>query len=280
MLNSQADVKNSDVRISMKSATYASAAKDIVNGLFSFSTIWQVLGWLDIKQRYRRSVIGPFWLTLSTLIMVGALGLVYSTIFNQPILEYLPYVAAGLIVWAFISTMLTESCSAYTAAEGMIKQVKMPLSVHVIRMVWRNVIIFIHNAVILLACIFLGEGFSFSLLSIPLAVLIIALNGVWIGLILGALCTRFRDISQIVINFTQLVFFVTPIFWKAEAVAGREWIVHLNPIYHYIEIIRTPILKAEVPFDSWIVVIAMTALFGVLALFVHKISRHRIAYWV
>lgn len=256
-------------------------AEDVFSGLFRFATIWLVLGWLDIKQRYRRSVLGPFWLTISTSIMVAALGLVYSGLFKQALESYLPYLAVGLIVWTLLSSLLNESCAVFTAAESMIKQVRLPLTVHVMRMVWRNLIIFFHNAVVLIVVVmFFSKGLSLSLLSIPFALLIIAINGLWIGLILGTFCSRFRDISPIVMNFTQLLFFITPIFWHREALVEREWLVQFNPIHHFIEIVRTPILNSTLAVESWSIVGLITIFLGFSAFVVLNKYRHRVAYWV
>src|SRR2546422_820704 len=97
----------------------------------------------------RRSVIGPFWLTISTAVMVSAMGFLYARIFGQDVSTYLPYLAVGLVIWGTISTMANESCTVFTTVEQIIKQVRLPLTTHVCRMVWRNAIIFGHNALIL-----------------------------------------------------------------------------------------------------------------------------------
>src|SRR5262245_10142871 len=92
--------------------------------------LWLLLGWQDIKQRYRRSLLGPFWLTISTAVMVLALGLLYATIFRTPIHEYLPYLATGLVIWMFISGTVSEGCQAFIASDGIIKQVRTPFLSH------------------------------------------------------------------------------------------------------------------------------------------------------
>lgn len=273
----------SKLRATFKSrrSPFLSAVHDIKKGFFTYTAVWVVLGWLDIKQRYRRSVLGPFWLTISTSVMVAALGLVYSGLFNQPLKDYLPYLAVGMIVWTLLSTLLNEACAVFIMAEGMIKQVRMPLTVHVLRMVWRNIIIFFHNAVVLIfVLLFFSRGASAALFLIPFALIIIALNGLWLGLILGVFCSRFRDIAPIIANFTQLVFFITPIFWRPEALVNRAWLANLNPFYHFIEIVRSPLLQGNLPIESWEVVISITILLGVLAVFVLTKYRHRVAYWV
>lgn len=254
---------------------------EIFSGIFYLYNIWVTLGWLDIKQRYRRSTIGPFWLTISTLIMVAALGLVYSVLFKQSLNDYLPYLAVGLIVWTFVSTLILESCEVFTSAETMIKQVRLPFTVHVMRMVWRNVIIFLHNSVVLFAVLlFFVNSWNFSLVTIPFAVLIIVINGLSTGIILGVVCTRFRDVSPIVTNVIQLTFFITPIFWKPESLVSRAWLIKYNPIHHFIDLIRMPILYGEVPLLSWSVTFMITVTLMISAMFVLKYFKHRIAYWV
>src|SRR5436309_2115402 len=133
---------------SLRSSQLGLAITDLQAGLRRFE-LWGILGWHDIRQRYRRSVIGPFWLTISTAVMVGAMGFLYARIFKQDVSTYLPYLAVGLVVWGTISTMVNESCTVFTAAEQIIKQIRVPLTTHVCRLAWRNAIIFAHNAIIL-----------------------------------------------------------------------------------------------------------------------------------
>lgn len=256
------------------------AWRDLIGGFYAFS-IWGVLGWQDIKQRYRRSVLGPFWLTISTAIMVAALGFLYAGIFNQNVADYIPFVGVGLIVWSLISSIFNESPTVFVAAEGMIKQIRLPLTVHVCRMVWRNIIIFAHNCIILLVIFFyFGKGWHVDLLTLPLALLVIAVNGVSVGIVLGIFCTRYRDIAQIVANIVQLTFFITPIMWDPKVLADRKWIADFNPIFHFIELMRAPILGNAFPSTSWMAVIFITLAMIILALLSLMRFRHRIAYWL
>jgi len=260
--------------------SFGLALSDIKNGIKSVP-IWSVLGWQDIKQRYRRSVLGPFWLTISTAIMVAALGVLYANLLGQEVESFIPHVGAGLIVWTFLSTLILESAFVFTTSEGMIKQIRMPLTVHVCRMVWRNVMIFAHNAVILLCLLYvIPEIHIIDLLTIPLAVFLIALNGLWIGIVVGVTCTRFRDVSQILINLVQVLFFVTPIFWKPELLVDRGWIAEYNPAYHFIELVRSPLVGGGIPEHSWGIVGLITLGGFVVAIGVLAKYRSRVAYWL
>lgn len=258
------------------------ALRDIVSGLAA-AEVWSLLAWQDIKQRYRRSVLGPFWLTISTGVLVGMLSFLYGALFRLPIEVYAPFVGVGIVVWTFIASLLNESCTAFISVDAVVKQVRAPLTLHVCRMVWRNGLIFMHNALILVPIyLIFGKGWHWNLLLLVPAVLAIALNGVWSGVVLGVLCTRFRDIPPIVANLVQVAFFVTPIMWLPELLEARglRWIVDLNPVHHFIEIVRAPILGAPVPLASWAVVVVTTLAGASLSLAALQRYRHRVPYWL
>lgn len=260
------------------------AWKDFWGGLALYS-IWSMLAWQDIRQRYRRSVIGPFWLTISSAIMIGSLGILYSALFHQVIKSYLPFLAIGIIIWGFISTVLNEACNVFISVEGMMKQLRLPLTVHVCRMVWRNLIIFFHSFVVLLVVIIWADiSINFEFFILPLVLILYCLNALFVGLILGIVCTRFRDVGPLVANFVQLLFFVTPIMWGPEILTARNadmtWVAYFNPAYHYIEIFRTPLLGKPFPQASWLIV-AMTTFVGWgITIWMLKKYRHRVAYWL
>lgn len=262
------------------STPLALAVRDVISGLRLFP-VWGMLGWHDIRQRYRRSVIGPFWLTISTAIMVMALSFLYSGLFRADMAEYVAYIAVGMIVWTFVSTVSNDACQVFISADGMIKQIRLPFTVHVCRMVWRNLIILAHNAIIIVVIyLAVGAGWHWTLLTLPVAIAVYCINALAIGLVVGVFCTRFRDIVQIIANGIQLLFWVTPIMWKPELLAGRAWIANFNPVYHYIELVRAPLVSTALPTQSWLVVVACTALTCSAAVITLTRFRHRIAYWL
>jgi len=243
--------------------------------------VWPMLGWLEVKQRYRRSMIGPFWLTLSTAVMVGAMGPLYGRLFGQPLAGYLAYLAVSLVLWMFVSALINEACTAFINAEGYIKQIRLPLTVHVLRVVWKNLIILAHNAVIVVVVLFFfGAGLDWHLFLVPLGVLLVAINGVWLGILLGLVCARFRDIPQIVASLMQVAMFLTPVFWSADMLGRNRWAAELNPLFHFLEIVRRPLLGQSPETLSWGVALGVTvAGFGVTLAFFQRF-RARIAYWV
>jgi ABC-type polysaccharide/polyol phosphate export permease len=259
---------------------FSRALKDVVGGVVH-SHLWLVLGWLEIKQRYRRSKIGPFWITLSLGIMVAASGFIYSRLLGSELRDYLPSLAVGLIVWQLMSGLINEGCGAFLAAEGIIKQIPAPLSVHILRVVWKNLIILAHNMIIYIVAMlfyFRNPGFAFFLA--PFGVALVALNGLACGMILGVLSARFRDIPPIIANAVQLAFFITPVLWKPENLKTRLLIVEANPLYYLLEVVRKPLLGEAPSLSFWAIAIGITAVNLTLGFSLFARFRGRIAYWV
>lgn len=253
---------------------------DIGVGLVAWH-VWVALGWHDIRQRYRRSVLGPFWFTLSTLIMVGVLGVLYSTLLGQEISEYLPYLGVGLVVWQYLSACINEGSTSLIGAGYLIKQIRMPLTVHVVRIVWRNFLILLHSLpVIVLLLVFFGHGIGPEFLLVFPALLLLLLNGVWVGLVLGIICARYRDVLPIVANIVQIVFFFTPIMWRADLLKERAWVADYNPIHHMIEIVRAPILGHPLLVDSWLWSAGVAVAGFLAAHYLMCRCRNRVAYWI
>ena len=256
------------------------AIADVVDGLRSVR-IWPMLGWLDVRQRYRRSVLGPFWLTISTGVMLVVMGPLYGKLFNQDLGTYFAFLATGLVFWQLVAQAIGDSCTAFVAAEGFIKQVKLPLSVHVLRVVWKNLIILFHNMLVVVAVmIYSRPPISAELLLFPAAVLAFAVNAFLFGTVLAVVCARFRDIPLIVANIVQAAFFLTPVLWQPEMLGRHLWTVNLNPFYHFLEIMRAPLLGAPVNPLSWPAVGAITLVGCAMAVAFLSRYRARVAYWV
>jgi ABC-type polysaccharide/polyol phosphate export permease len=258
----------------------ALALADLAEGLARWR-LWGLLAWQDIKQRYRRSSLGPFWLTISMGVMIGTLGVLYGKLFKMEIQEYLPFLCLGFLTWIFISTSITEGCTVFITSESIIKQIKLPLSSHVYRLVWRNLIILGHNFVVfvVVALVFRVWPGQSGLLVIP-GLLVIALNVTWIALLLGIISSRFRDVPLIVASLVQVVFFLTPILWKPSLLGRRVGFVDMNPFYHLIEIVRMPLLGHSPTFLSWIAALVIAAIGWSTTFLLFSRFRKRIAYWL
>ncbi len=264
------------------------ARRDLVEG-WRQRELWAHLGWQDIRQRYRRSVLGPIWITISMAVTAVALGILYAGLFGNPLERQLPYILVGFIVWAFVSGCILEGSDVFIANEGLIKHLPAPLSVHVYRLVWRQTLLFGHNLIVYVAMllVFPRDLDWSSLLAFP-AFALLALNGAWVALFAGMASSRFRDLNPIVGSVVQLLFFLTPIVWIYEdflnspnpTIAERARLAEVNPFLHVIEIIRRPMLGEPTVWHHWVVVFAIAVVGWAVTLWALRRYRPRVPYWV
>ncbi|WP_203071798.1 ABC transporter permease [Falsiroseomonas ponticola] len=256
------------------------AIADITMG-FSRWRLARALAWLDLRNRYRGSVLGPFWLTLSTAAMLMGLGLLYAALFKMSLAEYLPHLAVSLVIWNAIAQMVNEATTSLTSSEGIIRQMPLPYTVHALRCVMRNALVAAHNlpliAVVFLVCWHIPG--PEALLAIP-GFILIAINAFAAALLLGMICARFRDIGPIVASVMQLAFFLTPILWKPRLLGHWEVLMPLNPFYAVLETVRGPLVEGGGPLIAWVAAIVYTLLLvGIAGAFFVRF-RGRVAYWV
>ena len=256
------------------------ALSDVAEGLRRWE-LWVTMGWYDVRQHYRRSVLGPFWVTLSMAIMVGTLGFLYGGLFGQPLQDYLPYLALGLIFWAYLSSFMIEGCAVFTAAAPFIHQVNAPLSIYPLRLLWKSVITLAHNLLVFLAVAVLFGVWpgKVGLLVVP-GLALLSLAGISISVVLGLLAARFRDIPPIVVSLVQILFFVSPILWKADQAPVHKLFADANPFFHLLNIVRQPLLGQTPALSSWIIALSLAVGFSLLAATLFVRFRGRIAYWI
>ena len=256
------------------------AMADLRDGLSQWR-LALALARLDLRNRYRGSVLGPLWMSLSSLIMLIGLGLLYGTLFKLKLSNYLPHLAVSLIVWQWMAGFINDSCATLTSAEGVIRQMRLPYTLHALRVAFRNTLVAAHSLA-LIPIVFLIFGHvpgPEALLAIP-GLVLIGINMLAGGLLLGMVCARFRDIPPIVANVVQLAFFVSPILWKPELLGDAMVWMAFNPFYAMLETVRGPLLEGGGPPLAWLAAIIYTALHVVLAGFLFVRFRSRIAFWV
>jgi len=243
--------------------------------------LWSTLGWADIKFRYRRTIIGPFWLVLSTGITILAIGVMYAGLFRTRAEDYVPFLACGMIIWGFINTTITEGCNTFITAAPIIKSSSIPLSVHVFRLLWRNAVTFLHSfAIIVVTWAYFRWALGPSVLLVVPGLIALSVFLFGLVLVLSVICTRFRDMPQIVTSVLQLVFFLTPIIWAPTPALKASAIVWLNPFYSLMEIVRGPLLGQTVDALDWTVALFVTAMTLIVGLLTYGRFRQIIAYWL
>ena len=245
---------------------------------------WWVLAWADTKFRYRRTTLGPIWITLSLAATVFSVGILYGTILgNGNLPDYLPYFAIGMIVWTYVSMSMIDGCTVFIKATSIIKAMPVPPVLHVYRMMAGELVVLAHNAllVVVLWLLFQWPIGWVTLLAIPgIALDTIALLGAI--LTFSIVCTRFRDFQQIISNVLQLIFFVTPIIWTPASLKGAtmHFVIRLNPFYYFIEVVRQPLLGVAPDVVTWIIVGSLALVLLALGTTFYVRLRHRVAFWI
>jgi ABC-type polysaccharide/polyol phosphate export permease len=260
---------------------YVLAFRDIKNGVMS-SNIWLSYGWMDILQRYRRAVIGPFWITLSMLIMVSAMGILYAGIFRINPYVYLPYLACGMVCWTFVQSCIAESTSVFVSSEGLIKYGGIPYTTHAMRLLYRNYIVFAHNIlVIILIYIWQPSMLNMNIFYLIPSTLLVTATLFMICLIFGTICVRFRDFAQIITSSLQILFFISPIMYKIDAVPPKlMFVAQFNPVYYVVEAFRAPLLGEPVGMNIYLGLIFILICSSIAAFFIFTRVRHRIVFWL
>ena len=259
------------------------ALTDVRDGIRLWRLSW-TLGLSDIKLRYRGSALGPFWLTLSTAIMIASMGVLYSYLFHVKIHNYLPYITVSIVFWNYLNTLITDGCNCFIQAESLIRGTRMPFTVHALRSVVRNTIVLAHNLIVIVGVfVIMRLPVSWEALWAVPALMLWLVDAYALSLLLGAFCARFRDVPQIVMALLQVVFFITPIMWYAKVVESHpkaDLLIRFNPFYYMLEIVRAPLLGRPVPVDVVLkALIVSTGIFAITA-FGFARTRGRIAYWV
>ena len=243
--------------------------------------IWWTLAWFDIVLRYRRSMLGPLWLTLSMAAMIGGMGPLYSSLFGAELSKFFPHLALGIIFWSLFSSMVNEGCNVFASSGNYLKQGYFPISLFVWRSMSRNVIQFLHHIVIYIpVALWAGISLSWSALLVFPALLLLLINAHAIGLALGLVCTRFRDVAQIVTSIMQMLMFLTPVFWLPESLPDRARYILYNPLAQMLDLVRTPLMGGEASLHSWIGIFGWTAASVIGSALLFQKYRRRVVYWL
>ena len=253
---------------------------DLFQGLKHYP-LWMHLAHVDIKQRYRRSFLGPFWITVSMAIFICAFGLVYSRLFNQNLADYIPFLTTGYLTWNMLSCIMIESCDAFEQNKNLILGIKLPISIHLYRTIWRNILIFLHNIIVfVIVFIYFHIKPSWHILLFLPAFLLASIALTLTALLISFISTRFRDIPPIIMSMMQVAFFVSPVSWKPAMIGHDSMILMYNPFTYYLDLLRSPLLGILPNPTSWYVVFALTVFLFISALLCLMKYRRLIPYWL
>ena len=243
--------------------------------------LWTSLAVHDIAARYRGSVLGPFWITVTTAAMIGGVGLMYSQLLHTSLREYIPWLATGIVFWTLFSQMINEGCDAFVNSGTIIKQTAIPMFSFIARMVARNLINFAHQVIIVAAVLIYFGIWRHSNVLLSLAGLILVLvNLCWVALATGIVSARFRDVPQIVSAVVQITVFITPVFWRPESIHAHRFVLDGNPFYHMLEVTRRPLLGEPVHPHSYLILIIMAVVGWTGAFVLFSRTRRRVVHYL
>lgn len=258
----------------------ADALKDIREG-FESRAIWRELVRRDLYAKTKGASLGKWWIIIAQAIAISGIGLVYAQLFGMTLADYLPYLATGLITWGFMIALINEAPDVFVASKGYLTQTRFPLSVCVFRYVTRNVIMFLYKALIILAVLVIFQvSLGWSSLIAILGVALIALAGFFTAVILGLLNARYRDIGQLVSSLTVFLFFMTPVFWRADRLGDFGWVVQYNPLYNFLTLVRSPLIGEPITYWPFVMTGGSIAVLAVLATIVYRIHGREVIYWL
>lgn len=256
---------------------------DLKEGLTAWR-VWLMLAYQDIQLRYRRSILGPFWITLSMAITVYSMGFLYGHLFHIELQQYYPFLVSGMLTWTLISSIITELTDTFIIADSLIKQIKLPYSLYIHRVIARNLLIFFHNLLVMVPIFIIfpqGTHINQNSLFLLLGLIVIYLNAFIFGLILAMIGARYRDISQIIRSLMQVIFFITPIMWAPLILPAHDQIfVFLNPFYSFVELIRAPLIGLAPTWFNIGVTLAITLIGTLVCASMFARYRARIIYWL
>ena len=256
------------------------AWNDLLEGLAQHRLVPTMVN-TGLKSRYKGTLLGAFWLTATAGVTVLGLGVIYSQVFQIDFRTYLPYVALGMMIWGLINGFVTESISTFSGMSSVFTQIKIPMSVFPLTLTGRLMLTFFYRALVVVAILLLGDRMItfVDIATSVMGVVIIAWAGFWTAILFGILGARFRDFGQLINAFMTFAFFMTPVFWEASRLGQFSFVAHANPLYHFLNIARGPLIGSSDVALSFLVAGAISVILPMVALVMFAKFRHRIVYW-
>jgi lipopolysaccharide transport system permease protein len=224
---------------------------------------WLALVRMDLRSRYRRSMLGVGWSLLHPIAMTGVLCVVFRTIFQADVRSYAPFLLAGLVTWNFLVTVLNSGCQCFFQAESYIRQHPAPLAIYPLRATLGAAIHFLLGLLVVLGLVWALHGFGNlpALVSLLPTLALLFLLGWSLAVCMGVVNVMFQDTQHLTEVMVQILFYVTPIIYPADLLRARhlDWFVAINPVAIFLELIRQPILEGVAPAPGMLAMGAATA---------------------
>lgn len=258
----------------------AAAVGDLSEGV-RLAPLWWRLGLEQTYNRYRRTLLGPFWIAAATVSTGLSLAFVFGSLLGGDWREMLPHILGGVLCWSLVAGLVSDGVRTYLGSGGMMQVQRMPLSFYALLTSNRVVINFLHQVLafwVVLAAFRLLSPPHWSLL---LAIPVVTLAGFLLSIPVAMVSARYRDIAFLIETALGALFLLTPVFWsRARLPEDKRWIVDYNPFAHLLEILRQPFLGQAAPLSNWYASLVICALAAVLAVVCLALFRKRVIFWL
>ena len=245
--------------------------------------LWLRLGYMDVRRRYRKTILGPFWATGQIAVYIICVGFIFSNVLSTDRDAYIPYLTTGFIAWMFVYTNLQETSGAFIGASSLRQQLPFPYSMFIAIAISKNLIVNIHNySLYFIVMLFYPVTVNWSLLLLIPGYILVVGNLTWISLLLATLAARYRDVVQLVASVIQVMIFVTPIFWSPDMISGvkRTFVLMPNLLYHLTVVIRAPLLGEVPPLTSYLVLLVALFVGTIFTAWFFGKRRSQIVFWI
>jgi ABC-type polysaccharide/polyol phosphate export permease len=258
----------------------ATALEDVSQAALSWR-LWHALAWTDVKRQFHPSRLGALWLPILTSVHIAVLTFIFSHINQVEAGSFALYVGTGFITWQYMSDILLEGAGLFRQAEPAIRNSIQPRSLFVFRLVQRHAIRLALNALVIVgSCVLFWHAPGLEALFLLASVLILLAAGPGIGLLVALIGLRYPDVRLMITLLVRISLFATPIFWLPERLGAYAGFVQFNPFYHFIQLVRQPLL-GHLPAASDVgVALAITALAWLAAMALYRAWLPKLIFWL
>lgn len=256
--------------------------RDLYTGL-KRHRLWCELAKLELKSNYQGSVLGVSWIVLALMIKVGMLSIVYSMVLDKDFSEYILFLALGVLTWSFISSTIINSAMIFRKAANFLMQMKLEHSIFVLQNIYKESLILILYQLFAIPLVFVIKGESVVSLMwiwVFLGYIVIILIALFASFWIGWLSARYRDIQPVLNSMVMIIFLITPVLWPPPEKFSDSLYFQLNPFYHLLELIRSPIIDGVVPALSWAVASAILIINVVLSILIYPKIKNKLVLWL
>ena len=258
------------------------AIKDIKFALNNISS-WSYLSFFDLKLKYRRTFLGPWWLVIGIAISASAMCFLWSTIFNLDWKQYLTYLFSGFIIWMWISQIIIDAPEIFTGdVSRYIKAYPNPPIFYIFRKCYLSLLLFLHHIpLILIVTLFVNGKIELSILYLlPLGLFIIFVNSILFTVNIGMVAARYRDIEPLIKSLMPPMLLLTPVLWKPEMLGEYSFLIYYNPFTYFVGIVRNDLIGLDFDYKIWIGALIITVIQIFMYIILYSKKSKRIIFWI